>query len=72
MSEEKPISGWKSKWGGILVGIGTAIGSAAAVAPTEDLKPWLVFFGVLIGGLGTALLGIGVAHKIEKAGKSST
>ena len=24
--------------------------------------------GALIGGLGTALLGIGIAHKVEKAG----
>lgn len=66
------MTGWKSKYGGILIGIGTAIGASAAVSPTPELQPWLVFFGILIGGLGSALLGIGVAHKVEKAGNSTT
>ncbi len=62
------MTGWKSKYGAILVGIGTALGASASVAPMEEIKPWLVFLGVLIGGFGTALLGIGIAHKVEKAG----
>jgi hypothetical protein len=70
LNKGEVMTGWKSKWGGILVGIGTALGGAAAVAPTEELKPWMVFLGVLIGGFGTALLGVGIAHKVEKAGGS--
>jgi hypothetical protein len=64
------MTGWKSKWGGVLVAIGSALGAAAAVAPVEEFKPWIVFFGVLTGGLGAALLGIGIAHKVEKAGNN--
>lgn len=63
------MTGWKSKWGGIFVAVGAAIGSAAAIAPDPRVGGWLKFAGVLIGGFGTALLGVGVAHKIEKAGK---
>ena len=66
------MTGWKSKWGGILVAIGTTLGASAAVAPTPELQPWLVFLGILVAGAGTALLGVGVAHKIEKAGNSTT
>ncbi len=62
------MTGWKSKWGGILVGVGTALGASAAVAPTAAMEPWLLFLGILVGGLGTAILGVGIAHKIEKAG----
>ncbi len=62
------MTGWKSKYGAILVGIGTALGASAAVAPTTAMEPWLIFLGILVGGLGTALLGVGIAHKVEKAG----
>ena len=60
------MSGWKSKWGAILMAIGATLGSGAALAPLEEMKPWLVFLGALIGGLGTALLGVGISHKIQK------
>ena len=62
------MTGWKSKWGAILMAIGATLGSGAALAPLEEMKPWLIFMGALIGGLGTALLGVGISHKIEKAG----
>lgn len=66
------MTGWKSKYGAILMGLGTAIGASAAVAPTPEMQPWLVFLGILIGGVGSALVGVGIAHKVEKAGNSGT
>jgi hypothetical protein len=61
------LTGWKSKYGGILVAIGAALGSSAALIPIEKMKSWLVFLGVLLGGIGTGLLGVGIAHKVEKS-----
>ena len=69
MAEQSPkLDGWKSKWGGILLAAGSAIGAASEVAPNPELGKWMIFLGVLIGGVGTALLGVGVAHKVQKAG----
>ena len=36
------MTGWKSKYGAILVGIGTALGASAAVAPAAAMGPWLI------------------------------
>jgi len=69
MAETSPkIDGWKSKYGGIAMAIGTAIMAGSEVAPSPEIKKWLIFLGVLITGGGASLLGIGISHKIQKTG----
>lgn len=60
------ISGWKSKIGAIAFAVGTALVGASGVAPNPELEVWFKFIGTLITGFGTALLGYGIADKIEK------
>lgn len=62
------LDGWKTRWGGIIMAVGAAIGAASEVAPSPEVKKWFLFTGTLLGGLGAALLGVGVGHKIQKAG----
>ena len=67
------MTGWKSKWGAIIAAIGAALTAAAQVSPevmlgNTMLSDWMQFAGILITGFGTALLGVGIAHKVEKAG----
>lgn len=67
VQQQPKLDGWKTKWGGILMAIGSAIGGASRVAPNPELAQWLVFIGVLVGGFGTALLGVGIGHKVQKS-----
>lgn len=59
------MTGWKSKVGGVLVALGGLVGTMSTAFP--EYQTVFVSGGVFLGALGTAFLGIGIAHKIEKA-----
>jgi hypothetical protein len=67
MGSDQNMTGWKSKVGTITMAVGTTLLGASGVAPNPELGVWLQFAGTLITGFGTALLGWGIAHKIEKS-----
>lgn len=60
------MTGWKSKTGAIAGAVGAALLAAVQVCPDPVLAEWLKFIGILLSGGGASLLGVGVAHKIEK------
>ena len=55
------MSGWKTWLGTSLIAIGSAMKAF------EGAVPELSVFSNLLIGLGSALTGVGIAHKIEKA-----
>ena len=55
------MKGWKTWLGMSLVAVGTAMKAF------EGAVPELAVFSELLIGLGAALGGVGIAHKIEKA-----
>lgn len=63
------MTGWKTKVGGICTTLGGVLFAASEVVPRPDWKPWFVFFSVIFATAGASLLGVGIAHKIEKAAK---
>ena len=60
------MTGWKSKWGGLAGAIGAALLAMSQLAPDEDVKTWAQAIGTALAVGGASLLGVGVAHKIEK------
>jgi hypothetical protein len=68
MHEDKKMTGWKSKFGGVLLAIG---GGCLAVAQLSGFYPkvafWMQVAGAFMTTVGGSLLGVGIAHKIEKA-----
>jgi hypothetical protein len=64
------MQGWKTKWGAIIAfaGVITEVGSEAC--PYEPARPWFHFAALILGGGGGTLGLVGIAHKIEKAGKA--
>lgn len=65
MAEEN-ISGWKTKYGAIIVAVGMALLGASEVAPNVDVGTWMKFIGTILTGFGSALTAVGIGHKIEK------
>jgi len=55
------MKGWKTWLGTSLIAIGSAMKAF------EGAVPELSAISVLLIGLGAALTGIGIAHKVEKA-----
>jgi len=55
------MKGWKTWLGTSLVAIGSGMVAFATVVPELEI------IGQLLIGLGAALTGIGIAHKVEKA-----
>lgn len=64
------MEGWKSKVGGILIAISTGLFACCDFIPDEEIGQWTKAVSIALGGIGTSLLGVGMAHKIEKAGVS--
>ena len=60
------ITGWKTKYGAVIVAIGMSLLGASEVAPNVDLGIWMKFIGTVLTGLGSGLTAIGIGHKIEK------
>lgn len=68
------MTGWKSKYGGIAMAIGGALLACAQVVPepvgeSSSLKLIFMLAGTFLTVGGGSLLGVGVAHKVEKNGK---
>ena len=62
----KKMSGWKTKYGSIFLGIGAGILGASDIAPSPELGEWMKFIGTLITGVGTATAAWGIGHKLDK------
>jgi hypothetical protein len=60
------IQGWMTKVSIILGLIGSACLAGAQVAPDPSWVPWLNFAGVVLGSIGGAGAGVGIARKIER------
>ena len=60
------MTGWKSKWGGIASAFGAALLAAAQVVTDPQIKMWVQAIGTALAVGGASLLGIGIAHKVEK------
>jgi hypothetical protein len=69
----KNVEGWKSKYGAILLGIGTALFVMGNLPQLKEVSPaiatWFYIIGIGIDAFGGPLFGIGIAHKIQKLGK---
>jgi hypothetical protein len=55
---------WMTKTGAIVVAISGALGGAAQILPIPDVKPWVDFLALLLGGIGAALMGQGIRRNI--------
>jgi len=55
------MTGWKTWLGTSLIAIGSAMKAF------ESVVPELATIGLLLIGLGGALTGVGLGHKLEKA-----
>lgn len=67
--EPKPVpvmSGWKTKYGSIILITGTALLGAADVAPSMQIGEWMSFIGKIATGIGGGLTAYGIGHKLEK------
>lgn len=62
----KPMTGWKTKWGTILLIVGGAVMGAAEIAPDANAALWMNFAAKLVTGIGTGLTAWGLGHKLEK------
>ena len=65
MAEEN-ITGWKTKYGAIVVALGMSLLGASEVAPNIELGTWMKFIGTVLTGFGSGLTAVGLGHKIEK------
>ena len=62
------IQGWMTKFSIVVGLIGSACLAGAQVVPDSAawLAPWLNFAGVVLGSIGGAGAGLGIARKIER------
>lgn len=61
------MSGWKTKTGSALFGIGGVLVASAGSCPVTEWSWWIDVIGKVMMSLGGALGMYGVGHKIEKA-----
>jgi len=66
------LTGWKTKTGAALIAIAGVVGCLIPVLPAGIIvyAAWFEFGAKLFGAAGAAFLGIGIAHKVEKAGNA--
>ena len=64
MIDMSTLTGWKSKAGAALMGLGGILTSMAPGLGWPDGAA----IGQSLSAIGAALLGVGIAHKIEKGG----
>jgi hypothetical protein len=62
------MTGWKTKWGGGFVFAAGVLEVMAGSVPAPEWVPWLTCLSKVTMAAGVGLLGVGIAHKIEKAG----
>ena len=63
------MKGWKSKYGGLILAAGGAfLACSQIMADTNPLMETFKILGTFMTVGGGSLLGVGVAHKIEKGG----
>ena len=67
------ITGWKTKTGAVLVALAGIIAATSGVIPGElaVYGEWINFVEVLLAAAGAAFMGVGIAHKVEKADPKS-
>lgn len=63
---DEKLNKGKSFWGGIIGGIGGALTAASQAMPEGNVKLWSVVIGIFLTTLGGSLLGVGLAHKVQK------
>ena len=66
------MEGWKTKLGAVLIALAGVITAVSGVLPPElaPYLPWFTFAEALFATIGAAFMGIGIAHKVEKASKA--
>jgi hypothetical protein len=68
--EVKPMKGWKTKTGAILLSVGAFLSSTSELIQDPDIFMWMDFAGKTILGLGTSLTAWGLGHKLDKNKKT--
>ena len=63
------MTGWKTKTGAVCIALAGILKAVEPVLPGMFLPyaEWFVFAEVLLAAAGAAFMGVGIAHKIEKA-----
>jgi hypothetical protein len=63
------MEGWKTKVGAVLIALTGILAAAGPVLPVElaAYAEWLKFAQAILAAAGAAFMGVGIAHKIEKA-----
>lgn len=64
--ETTPMTGWKTKLGSFLVAIAGTMAGASEIVPIEGAAPWVKLAAFVVGGVGSAFVAWGIAHKLEK------
>jgi len=68
------MEGWKTKTGAVLIAVAGVVKALEPILPGLFMPyaEWFVFAEVLFAAAGAAFMGVGIAHKIEKAAASKT
>ena len=63
------MEGWKTKTGAVLIALAGVLKAMEPVLPGILIPygEWFVFAEVICAAAGAAFMGVGIAHKIEKA-----
>ena len=63
------ITGWKTKTGAVLIAVSGILMAMNPVLPAAlgPYAEWFKFAEVILATAGAAFMGVGIAHKVEKA-----